>query len=480
MRSVKWSWVLRTIAFLLVFAVLFFVVGSAFGVRQYAVFMRSRGIAKEKRGSLDGIYIGASNVHCFWQPLFGWNEYGISVYNYAFSAMPVGAVRSLIEALRQRQPDALYIVNLNQFRNEKNTETVNLVPKLHSCVDYFPVSIARARLISGLADAFELSQAEQLELHFPIIAFHSDWNKLKKWAMGAEVVDYKGSGTAKVFLGGRSDLSGKYNYVDKRMSVDKAETAVLDDLLDYADRSGTRLLFVKVPQAIARGKQSYLNLLEDRVRERGFPCLDLLEGLDQTGIDLRWDFFNSTHTNVHGSLKFSRALSKYLVENYGFADKRGAPGWESWDEAAGRYAGITGGYLLPVEWTHTLQKDIDAPVIDAAVVQDSGITVSWSASGEADGYQIYRKDSRTGDQWALVGETDAQTLSWRDDNLPPAKYTYTVIAYRGTGDELSFGSFDAKGVSASIEGDEAMDDGLLQEGVPGDDIEDESVGEEEE
>lgn len=476
MRSGKWSWVLRTIAFLLVFATLFFAVGSAFGVRQYAVYMRSRGIAKEKKGSLDGVYIGASNVHCFWQPLFGWNEYGISVYNYAFSAMPVGAVRSLIEALRQRQPDALYIVNLNQFRNEKNTETVNLLPKLHRCVDYLPVSIARARLISGLADAFELSLAEQLELHFPIIAFHSDWNKLKKWALGAEVVDYKGSGTAKEFLSGRSDISGKFKYVDKHGSVDKSETAALDDLMDYADRSGTKLLFVKVPQVISSGKQSYLNMLEDRARERGFPCVDLFEDLDQTGIDLRWDFFNITHTNVHGSLKFSRALSKYLVENYGFVDKRGAPGWESWDEAGGRYAEITGGYLLPVEWTHTLQKDIDAPVIDAAVVQDSDITVSWSSPGEVDGYQIYRKDGRTGNQWALVGETDAQTLSWRDGNLPPGNYTYTVIAYRGTGDELSFGSFDARGVSASIEGDEAADDGTLREDALEDDTEDELAG----
>ena len=458
MRLKKWSWVLRTVAFLLVFAVIFFTVGSVFGIKQYASYIYTRGLMNEKKDSLDAVYIGASNVHCFWQPLFGWSEYGITVFNYAFDALPAGTVRYLIEASRDRQPNALYIVNLNQFRNEENGDSDNLVVKLHRCLDYMPVSLDRARIISGLARDFELSLAEQLELHFPIIAFHSRWNKLNSWAFGAEVVDYKASRRQKDFLSGLMDISGQLTFVDKRMSAKKAKLSALEDLMDYIDQSGVKVLFVKAPQVMGEGRQSYLNTLEDRVRERGFDCLDLLEDFERTGIDPRWDFFNITHTNVHGSLKFSRALGKYLVERYGFSDKRGVPGWESWDAALESYVKATDAYLLPIEWQTTLDKGIEAPVLEKAVVKDRDVTVSWSASAGADGYQIYRRGGKDGNQWQLAGETDAQTLSWRDGALAPAKYTYTVIACRGSGKERSYGSVDINGVSATVKGDKTKDE----------------------
>ena len=476
MRLKKWSWVLRTVAFLLVFAALFFTVGSVFGLKQYATFLHARGLMNEKRGSLDGVYIGASNVHCFWQPLFGWSEYGIAVYNHAFDALPAGAVRYLIEAARIRQPDALYIVNLNQFRNEENSKTENLVVKLHRCLDYMPVSLERARIISGLARDFDLSLSEQLELHFPIIAFHSRWNELGSWAFGVKTVDYKVSRKQNGFLSGLMDISEKFTCIDKRMPARKAELTALEDLMDYIDRSGARILFVKAPQVMGEGRQSYLNTLEDRVRERGFDCLDLLEDFEQTGIDLHWDFFNITHTNVHGSLKFSRALGKYLVERYGFSDKRGTPGWESWDEAEERYVEATNAYLLPIERECTLDKRVEAPALGKAAVKDGDVTVSWSASGEADGYRIYRKGGKDGNQWRLAGETDAQTLSWRDCGLAPAKYTYTVTACRRSGDELTFGSFDINGVSVTVKGDKKTDE------VPPEEPENanESIGEDDE
>jgi len=40
------------------------------------------------------------------------------------------------------------------------------------------------------------------------------------------------------------------------------------------------------------------------------------------------DFHNKGHTNVYGSLKFSKVVGDYLVEYYGFEDKRGLEGWE--------------------------------------------------------------------------------------------------------------------------------------------------------
>lgn len=449
MRFSRWKCLLRVVAFALAFAVCFFAVQSAFGFNQSFAYLNSKGFPKEKKGSLDGVYIGASNVHAFWQPLIGWAEYGIAVYNYSFDAMPAGAVRHLMEAARKRQPDALYMVNLNQFKNEEKTDTEDVVTHLHRILDYMPVSVERARMIGGLAKTYRLTISQQLELLFPIIPFHSRWNDLKSWALGGEINDYKSSRSKAIFLTGRKDLSGKYTFDDGRLSPKKSVTSELEELLDYADATGTRILFIKAPQAMSANRQQYLNTLEDLALQRGYPCLDLHEQIERTGIDPSWDFYNESHTNIHGSVKYTRCLAEYLIENYGFTDKRGQSGWESWSEAEGRYYGMLKAYLLPFEQERGLRTALEAPALGKPEVEAQDITLSWSASDGAEGYQVYRKGGEGGNRWRLVGQTDAQTLSWRDSGLRPSnEYAYTVVGIQWDGGEARYGSFDQRGVTA--------------------------------
>jgi len=452
----KGKTLLRVTAFLVVFAVCFFVVQSAFGVDQLGAYLHNRGFLHEKAGSLDGVYIGASNVHAYWQPLVGWNEYGISVYDYSFDGMPVGAVRYLLEAARTRHPDALFIININQFRNRENQGTSDVVAKLHRSLDYMPISITKARVVSGLARSFSLTFPEQLELMLPIIPFHSRWNELDGWALGAETTDYKSSRSNRDFLMDQKDYSRKYTIIDDRQDREEIITTAFDELMDYIDSSGARVLFVKVPQSMIKSKQKYLNTIEDMVLERGYPCLDLHENIDSTYIDPKWDFYNGNHTNVHGSLKYTHSLGAYLVEHYGFADKRGTPGWESWDEAGERYYKLLSSYALPFELENEPRVKLDAPELGKAEADGQTITVSWSSSEGAGGYQIYRKSAEDGNRWVLAGETDNETFTWRDsDRKPSTEYTYTVVPCRREGDGWRYGSFDIHGVSAKTAADKA-------------------------
>ena len=82
---------------------------------------------------------------------------------------------------------------------------------------------------------------------------------------------------------------------------------------------------------------TFLNSLKDLVEAEGFPCLDLLNGIEDTHLSLTGDFKDKKHTNVHGAIKFSGCLTDYLVANYGFTDKRGQAGWESWEQVTDYY-----------------------------------------------------------------------------------------------------------------------------------------------
>lgn len=476
MQHKRWKYPVRVAAFLLVFALAFFTVQSAFGFNQSFAYLNSKGFPKEKKGSLDGVYIGASNVHAFWQPLVGWADYGIAVYNYSFDALPAGAVKHLIEVARRRQPDALYMVNLNQFKNAEE-DTEHIVTVLHRCLDYMPVSVERFRCIAGLSKTYGLNIAQQLELMFPIITFHARWNELKSWAMGGEANDFKSSRSKAIFLTGRQDCADRYTVEAARLPRDEAVTSVLSDLLDYIDRTGVRVLFIKAPQAMGSATQQYMNTLQDMVVERGYPCLDLHESLEQTGLDPAWDFYNPNHTNIHGSVKYTRCLAEYLVENYGFADKRDVPGWESWNEAQKKYYSLLRGYLLPFELDGAPRASFEAPALGKASAKAQDIAVNWSAVEGAEGYQVYRKSIEDGNHWKLVGDVDGQTLSWRDAGRKPATaYTYTVVGYLRDGDALRYGSFDQTGVTAKTEkAKKAADDAPAES-----DEEDESAGGDEE
>ena len=108
----------------------------------------------EKKDSVDAVMIGASNTYACWQSAIGWGDYGIAVSVLGFANLMPQAIRYYIEEARKTQPNALYIININ---NIKTTEvipkwmTVSVtprpasgLPKTHPTTDLFCV-IRRVR-----------------------------------------------------------------------------------------------------------------------------------------------------------------------------------------------------------------------------------------------------------------------------------------------------------------------------------------------
>ena len=82
---------------------------------------------------------------------------------------------------------------------------------------------------------------------------------------------------------------------------------------------------------------SQINQLNAMIEERGYDTLYLMDQTDEMGIDITTDFYNRNHTNVHGSIKYTQYLSEYLIENYGFEDKRFDEAYKSWDKGYKKY-----------------------------------------------------------------------------------------------------------------------------------------------
>ena len=447
----KYRRLLRAAVFLLLLGIAVWGLQGVFGLDSVRSYDSEKGYVRETKGSLDAVYIGASDVHAFWQPLFGWNERGIAVWNYAIDSMPMIAVKNVVIEARKTQPQALMIINLNTFKKESvNGDMVHI----HRVVDYQPFSLNKVRLVNRMTEGTDISGLDKLEFYFPIIRFHSRWDDLDSWAFDVIKTDYKSSKHTANFRGNVEDQRSAFLQSEERTALPEDVSDLMLELLDYCDAEGVQTLFVKSTQVGDPDELARMNTLEDMVVERGYPCLDLIDRIEEVGIDLQYDYYNSRHTNVHGSMKYSHFFAAYLAEHYGFRDKRGLPGWESWDKAAVKYMNYVAAYILPFE-LETGNRDIrlESPELQSLEAGDDSMTLSWSASDGAQGYEIYRIIKNQEKTWSLLARVDSGTLTYTDEGLSAqTEYAYTVVPCRQTPEGTLYGNFNVNGVSAKTGG----------------------------
>ena len=138
------------------------------------------------------------------------------------------------------------------------------------------------------------------------------------------------------------------------------------------------------------------------------------------------------------------------MEQYHFDDKRGAKGWESWDDAAEDYMAYLSTAALDFERAGARRAVTEVPTVLAGV-HKRDVALSWKGVEGADGYAIYRK--RKGEAWQPLAEVGPDVTEYPDSGLDASTvYLYTVVPLFREGGEVVYGSFNLKGVSAKTKG----------------------------
>lgn len=295
------------------------------------------GFYEENEGSLDAVYLGSSCTYAFWQAPLAFEDYGITVLPFCSNAQPLAAAKYLIEEARKTQEDALFIIPINTMAEEYSEKTI------HYLVDYFPESINKWKMIWKLTELKEDSYSERLEYYFPIIRYHSRWNQLGYDDFNYTLEGVKGGSTYTSFLENVEDVSQIYHTTSAKVELEQVNYDTLTDLLEYCKEEQVNVLFITVPQALDDEERlGRYHTANELIQSYGFPVLDLMDKVDEIGLDLTKDYYNRKHTNIHGSIKVTDYISRYLVENYSFEDKRNMPEYQDWTDAAKNYRSIIG------------------------------------------------------------------------------------------------------------------------------------------
>lgn len=400
------------------------------------------GFYEEPEETLDAVYIGSSNCFVFWNSLFAWEEYGICVYPYASSSQPFYAAEYLIRECRKTQPDAVYVVNINTMIND-----VIAYQKMHWLLDYMPFSFNKLALTDYLCDVGDLTLEDRLEYYFHIIRYHDRWEDLLPADFQRAELWRKGASLYNPYLSKQQNISAAYLTTPETTALPDKLQACIDSLLDYCEAENLKVLFVTVPQARENLEEVKMyNTFNQMARERGFATLDLLHNIEELNLDTTQDFYNEEHTNIHGSLKFTHYLSRYLVQQFGLQDKRGDESYSAWQEAFTRYYRTTSLYALPFELDpHSRNYDLSVPDELSAVAKQGQVTVQWRPVDGAQGYAVFRKAPNVA--WKQVTVTD-QT-SYTDTTCKAGtEYTYIVVPYTSGENKTLYGNFLNSGVKA--------------------------------
>ena len=438
--------ILRVLSFFLFLLILLFSIiqiQSVFTIDYAKCHEHLKDFGLEKKGSIDAVYIGGSDVHSFWSPLLGWKYYGITVWNYSVDSIPVKCIKNLLVEARKTQPDALYIFNISTFKKDS---TQSDMASIHRAIDLLPLSFNKIDCIRRLTTKDNYTSLEDaIEYAFPIIRFHSRWDSLNHFSYEIKDRDYKSSLHVSEFYSLVEDVSDIIEVYNDYSRVPEDVMSTFIELLEYCSKEKVKVLFVKVPQAADRDQQGRMNELEEIATARGFNVVDLLEKYETLAIDLHSDFYNFMHTNIHGAIKITRYLGDYLVKHYSFKDKRGLEGWESWDQASEQYHKELSRYIFPFEGV-TKRSNIPSPTNIKIISDEDKTTISWNNEEDADYYEIY---GYCDDRWDYIGKTDQNTFQ---DDIVLSHTLYTVVPIKNINGEKYYGHFDVKGVSSTAGG----------------------------
>lgn len=315
---------------------------------------RFTGFYGEEKDSIDVVAIGSSAMYRYFNNPVLWEDFQLTSYNLCSATQPVQIVGDLMDEAQKTQNPQLFVVETRRFvryedlkkpadvteedEEEGESSEQSGIPniELRRVTDNMKYSWNRFEMIEKQVDG---SLSEKLDYYFDIIRYHSNWEKLKdinslEYYDNARVNKQKS--WSNVYVEKPFDQIGELENTEP-LPIGKEAEAELIKILEKCRKEQINVVFVSTPW-VAKEEQRRRNLyLGNLIESYGFRFYDGNEHVEEAGIDYETDFYNAAHMNTWGAEKFTKALGKFLVENYDLDTTHEKSVERSWDECVVAY-----------------------------------------------------------------------------------------------------------------------------------------------
>jgi len=346
-RSDRWKKILKAVAFLLIFSLVFMKVQDVVTPNRDLPSDRVRlqksvgGLLREKKDTLDVLWVGSSHVHCGISPMEIYRESGIRSYLVHANAQRIPVAYYMVkEALKHQSPKYVVLDVGTLFLSERENRDKN---SWQESIDALPLTsmggrIEMTRKLAELNnDAFDDDYL--FRSVFPLMQYHTNL-QLKQadfFDLHLEQQYHRKGFVASVVV--KAVKADTYDQIDRQLNPEggidpqselsqtlaekiQVNIGYIRDLQQLCREHGGELVFMKVPVHTLNG--DYRGYWSREKHEAVQKVADELQitflDLNYEDIDIDWqtDTFDSgRHLNLAGATKLSRFLGHWLTDTCG-------------------------------------------------------------------------------------------------------------------------------------------------------------------
>ena len=324
---------------------LLIIMASCLGLQQYVLrnvdhnSLRVEGFYQETPGSLDAVFIGASDMYTSFIPGRAYEKYGFTSYLLASESITSDGVLTAVKEVVRTQNPQLVVVEANAFlysdtKNDQNQAYI------HKFFDNLPFSLNKLDYIQK-----NVPVDDRWEYIFPLIKYHGLWTEYPErfYMMASDLtLDMRGYNylkgfrtTAQIFKSKTPSLNEQIYTEHDTLPLDPKLETQLRELMDYAKQNDVNLVFVRAPHYVTKSTYDRVkrsNQMAHIVNEEGFSYYTFESDARDIGIDDQHDFYNEEHMNVYGALKFTDYVAERFVSvedlKPGFLTDEQKEGWK--------------------------------------------------------------------------------------------------------------------------------------------------------
>ncbi len=325
--------IVRAVLFLLIFALLFFAVQRLIQAKwldkDHLPTMAWDEYRSLEKDTVDVLYLGTSQVYSAVDPLYIYDQTGITGYVISVGGMRWDlACASLRTALQTQSPKVVF-ADMSMIRYGSSKDEASI----HTMLDQLPLSFAKIRYVLE-CDNRDLTLTDAL---FPLLRYHSRWDSLKEedfaYAAGdVEISNARGHLVSYKIVG--ADHWKFYDDTESVYTIPARAWKYMQEFAAICEDNGIELVLFKVPAMSWKVKWSAASELA--AEELGVPFWEMFYEIDEMGVDSTVDFRdNVKHMNQYGANKVSARIGEYLTEQFDLSDQRGSNA--RWDEDLENY-----------------------------------------------------------------------------------------------------------------------------------------------
>lgn len=277
----------------------------------------------ESETNFDVIFLGTSHVKDQVLPMEMWDEYGIASYNWGHSnCTPAENYYLIQDILKYTSPKIVVIdvYGITEYDDNNNGKyKTGKIEQQHVQFDSLPISLSKIKASQDVFDDYDNNE----DFIWNFIMYHNRWSELGEEDFKYEITTQKGA----TFLTGLG--TGRFQRIseDEKREIDSVCYPYFLNLIEYCEEQGVQVLCVYLPYgAVGEGSQLIANSIGDIVE--AYPNCHYVNMLTKNIVNLNTDVYqDNSHLNYSGSLKVTKWLGEYLVQNYELDDYSDNDSW---------------------------------------------------------------------------------------------------------------------------------------------------------